>query len=138
MVYLFSASEAERQQLRKTLYKFARSYYDSLVSVLVNPLEFPDLMGELGLDPDVLPAGAVHQLSNGHIYHYPKDKPLSPGAVQQWGLDVYQGRIKPWSPPGVTTSHQHHGLTVSASASAKLSVKSIPGVKIKIAGHDEL
>jgi protein disulfide-isomerase A1 len=138
MVYVFSASEAERQQLRKTLYKFASSYYDSFISVLVNPHDFPDLMGELGLDPSVLPAGAVHQLSNGRIYHYPKDKPLSPSALQQWGLDVYQGRVKPWVPPGVTTSHDHPGLTLSASASAKLSVKSIPGVKIKIAGHDEL
>ncbi|KAK0623349.1 thioredoxin-like domain-containing protein [Immersiella caudata] len=138
MVYIFSAIEAERQQLRKTLYKFARTYYDSFISVLVNPHDFPDLMGQLGLDPSVLPAGAVHQPSNGRIYHYPKDKPLSPSALQQWGLDVYQGRVKPWTPPGVTTSHEHPGLTVSASASAKLSVKSIPGVKIKIAGHDEL
>lgn len=138
MVYLFSSSEAERQQLRKTLYKFARSYYDFLTAVLVNPLDFPDLMGELGLDPNVLPAGAVHQLSLDRIFHYPKDKPLSPSTLQQWGLDVYQGRIKPWTPPGVTTSYDHPGLTVSASASAKLSVRDIPGVKIKIAGHDEL
>ncbi|KAK0646480.1 thioredoxin-like domain-containing protein [Cercophora newfieldiana] len=138
MIYLFSSSEAERQQLRKTLYKFARSYYDSLTAVLVDPLEFPSLMGELGLDPNVLPAGAVHQLSLDRIFHYPKDKPLSPSALQQWGLDVYQERIKPWRPPGVTTSNDHPGLTVSASASAKLSVQNIPGVKIKIAGHDEL
>ena len=138
MVYLFSASEAERQQLRKTLYTFARSYYDSLTSVLVDPLDFPDLMGELGLDPSILPAGAVHQLSNGRIYHYPSDKPLSRGALQQWGLDVYQGRIKPWTAAGVTASHEDLGISVGAKASARLSMKSIPGVKIKIAGHDEL
>ena len=136
MVYLFSPNEDERKRLRKTLYKFARSYYDSLTSVLVDPHEFPALMGELGLDPAVLPAGAVHQLSKDRIYHYPRDKPIGAGALQQWGLDVYQGRIKPWTPPGVTTSYDDLGPTVIGTA--RMSIRSAPGVKIKIAGHDEL
>lgn len=136
MVYLFAQTESERQQLRKTLYKFARSYYDSLTSVLVDPLDFPDLMPSLGLDPNILPAGAVHQLSKDRIYHYPKDKPLNPSTLQQWGLDVYQGRIKPWTPPGVTTSYDDLGPT--RAANARVSVPTIPGVTIRIAGHEEL
>ncbi|KAK3357334.1 thioredoxin-like domain-containing protein, partial [Lasiosphaeria hispida] len=112
MVYLFAPTESERQQLRKTVYKFARSYYDSLTSVLVDPFQFPELMNQLGLASDQFPAAAVHQLSKDRIYQYPKDKPFSPGALQQWGLDVYQDRIKPWTPPGVT-------VTVTASESAE-------------------
>ncbi|KAK0738205.1 thioredoxin-like domain-containing protein [Schizothecium vesticola] len=136
MVYLFAKKESERQQLRKTLYRFARSYYDSLTSVLVDPLEFPDLMPSLGLDPSILPAGAVHQLSKDRIYHYPRDKLLNPSTLQQWGLDVYQGRIKPWTPPGVTTSYDDLGPT--RAANARVSIPTIPGVTIRIAGHDEL
>jgi len=136
MVYLFGKTESDRQQLRKTLYKFARSYYDSLTVAVVDPLEFPDLMPKLGLDPDVLPAGAVHQLSKDRIYHYPSDKPLNPNTLQQWGLDVYQGRIKPWTPPGVTTSYDDLGPT--RAPNAKVSIPTIPGVTIRIAGHDEL
>jgi protein disulfide-isomerase A1 len=136
MVYLFGSTEAERQTLRKSLYRFARSYYDSLTSVVVDPTEFPDLMGQLGLEPDVFPAGAVHQLSKDRIYPYPKGQSFSSDALQQWGLDVYQGRIKPWTPPGVTTTYEDLGPT--RVATRKVSMANIPGVKIKIAGHDEL
>jgi protein disulfide-isomerase A1 len=72
MVYLFDSTESERQGLRKSLYKFARNYYDSLTSVVVDPFVFPDLMGQLGLEPGVFPAGAVHELSKDRIYPYPK------------------------------------------------------------------
>ncbi len=136
MVYVFAATENERQQIRKTLYKFARSYYDSLTSALVDPHQFPDLMETLGLDPNVLPNGAVHQLSKDRIYHWPKDKQLNPSNLQQWGLDVYQGRIKPWTPPGVTTTYDDLGPTKVGTRT--VSLRSAPGVRIKVAGHDEL
>ncbi|KAK0711276.1 thioredoxin-like domain-containing protein [Lasiosphaeris hirsuta] len=112
MVYLFAPTESERQQLRKTVYKFAKSYYDSLTSVLVDPFQFPELMNQLGLATNQFPAGAVHQLSKDRIYQYPKDKPFSPGALQQWGLDVYQGLVKAWTPPGFTApeSTEHDEL----------------------------
>ncbi|KXX78017.1 Protein disulfide-isomerase [Madurella mycetomatis] len=136
IVYLFAGTESDRQSLRKTLYKFARSYYDSLTSVVVDPFQFPDLMSRLGLEPGVFPAGAVHQLSKDRIYPYPKGQSFSANAVQQWGLDVYQGRIKPWTPPGVTTTYDDLGPT--RAATRKVSIPNIPGVKVKIAGHDEL
>ncbi|KAK3379459.1 thioredoxin-like domain-containing protein [Lasiosphaeria ovina] len=136
MVYLFAPTESERQELRQTLYKFAKSYYDSLTSVVVDPLEFPELMGQMGLDANVFPAGAVHQLSKDRIYRYPRDKPLDSRGIQRWGLDVYQGRIKPWTPPGVTTTYEDLGPT--RVATGRVSLRSFPGMKIKISGHDEL
>lgn len=136
MVYLFAKTESERKDLRETIYKFAKSHYDSLTSVMVDPLEFPDLMGKLGLGEGHFPAGAVHQLSKDRIYPFPKDKPLTPSAIQKWGLDVYQGRIKPWMPAGMTTTYEDFGPTKVATR--KVSIRSFPGMKIKIAGHDEL
>lgn len=136
MVYLFGSTEAERRELREALSKFAKNYYETLTSVVVDPFEFPDLMGQLGLEPDVFPAGAVHQISKDRIYPYPKGRPFDPKAVQQWGLDVYQGRIKPWTPPGATSTYEESGPT--RIAVQKMSMRTIPGVKIKIAGHDEL
>lgn len=117
------------------LYKLARNYYDSMTSVVVDPFEFPDLMGQLGLKPNVFPAGAAHQLSKNRIYPYPKQS-FSSDSLQRWGLDVYQGRIKPWTPPGVTTTSEDLGPT--RAATRKVSMANILGVKIKIAGHDEL
>jgi hypothetical protein len=136
MVYFFGSTESERQGLRKLLYKFARNYYDSLTSVVVDPFVFPDLMGQLGLEPDVFPAGAVHELSKDQIYPYPKGQSFSPDAVQRWALDVYQGRIEPWIPPGVTATYEDLGPT--RVATRKISMANTPGVKISIAGHDEL
>lgn len=136
MVYVFAPTESERQDLRKQVYKFAKSYYDSLTSVVVDPLEFPELMSKMGLEEGHFPAGAVHQISKDRIYPYPKDNPLTPSALQSWGLDVYQGRIKPWTPPGVTTTYEDLGPT--RVATRKVSIRSFPGMKIKIAGHEEL
>lgn len=151
MVYLFAPTEKERQKLRKTLYKFAKSYYDSLTAVVVDPHEFPDLMGKLGLDPDCSsPAGAVHQLSKDRIYPYPRGQPLTPGAIQNWGMDIYNGRVKPWTPPGGKRAggekeDDDSGIVrvankkVAAGTKRKVvSMANVPRVKIKIAGRDEL
>lgn len=102
MVYVFASTEVERTELRLTLNKMARGQYKSLTMVTVDPLEFPDLPAKLGLEPGVFPAGAVHQLSKDRIYPYPKGQPITSSALQQWGLDVWQSRIKPWTPPGAT------------------------------------
>ncbi|KAI1409542.1 thioredoxin-like domain-containing protein [Hypoxylon sp. FL1857] len=136
MVYVFAATEAERSEIRKELTKVARSYYESLTMVTVDPLEFPDLPAKLGLDPDALPAGAVHQLSKDSIYPYPKGRGWTSGELQSWGLDVWQGRIKPWTPPGVTTTYEDLGGRIKATR--RVSVRNIPGVKIRVGGHDEL
>ncbi|KAK6949744.1 hypothetical protein Daesc_008065 [Daldinia eschscholtzii] len=136
MVYVFAATEAERAEIRNTLKRIAHNYYKSLTMVTVDPLEFPDLPAKLGLNPNVFPAGAVHQLSKDRIYPYPQGKSWTADNVQSWGLDVWQGRIKPWTPPGVTTTYGDLGGRVKATR--KISLRNIPGVKIKIAGHDEL
>lgn len=137
MVYIFAETEAERTAIRKELNKVARSYYDSLTMVTVDPLEFPDLPAKLGLDPDVLPAGAAHQLSKDRIYPYPKGRGWSSSELQSWGLDVWQGRVKPWTPPGVTTTYDD--LRGKIRATQRVSIKNnIPGVNIRVGGRDEL
>lgn len=137
MVYLFAPAEQERQELRKALYKFAKNYYDSITAVVVDPVDFPGLMERLGLEPGVYPAGAVHQLSTDRVYPYPKGRPFAPGAVQQWGLDVYQSRVKPWTPPDVTTSHEDRGPGVAATRRVSIA-SGFPAVNIRVAGRDEL
>ncbi|TPX14317.1 uncharacterized protein E0L32_005513 [Thyridium curvatum] len=139
MVYLLSPTEDGRAALRAALLRFARSYHDSLTAVLVDPADYPDLPRKLGLDParHGWPAGAVHQLSRDRVYPYPPGRALDSQSVQRWGLDVYQGRVKPWTPPGVTTSYDDLGP--QRVATRRLSVASgWPGVKVKVAGHDEL
>ncbi|KAI1372981.1 thioredoxin-like domain-containing protein [Hypoxylon crocopeplum] len=136
MVYVFAATESERADIRKELNKVARSYYDSLTMVTVDHLEFPDLPAKLGLDPGALPAGAVHQLSKDRIYPYPRGRGWTSNELQSWGLDVWQGRIKPWTAPGVTTTYDDLGGRIKATQ--KVSMRNIPGVKIRVAGRDEL
>ncbi|KAL2131031.1 hypothetical protein VTI74DRAFT_5621 [Chaetomium olivicolor] len=114
----------------------SRSYYGSLISVVVDPFEFPELMNQLGLEANVFPAGAVHQLSENRVYPYPKGKPLTADAIQQWGQDVYQGRIKPWRTPGVTTTSNVFGQ--KRTATRNVSMANFPGGRIKMAGRDEL
>lgn len=136
IIYLFGETEEDRAELRRTLHKFSKSYYDSLTCVTVDPLDFPDLQAKLGLEPGVFPAGAVHQLSKDRIYPYPPGKDIDSRSLQKWGLDVWQGRVKPWTPPGVTTTYEDLGPTKAARR--KVSVANIPGVNIRVGGRDEL
>ncbi|KAI1766048.1 thioredoxin-like domain-containing protein [Hypoxylon sp. FL1150] len=137
MVYVFATTEAERSEIRKELRKVAQSQYESLTMVTVDPLEFPSLPEKLGLDPNALPAGAVHQLSKDRIYPYPKGRSWTSSELQGWGLDVWQGRIKPWTPPGVTTTYDDLGGRIKATQ--RVSIRNnIPGVKIRVGGRDEL
>lgn len=136
MVYLFAKTEEDRANLRTELHSFAQGYYDSLTCVTVDPLEFPELQAKLGLEPGAFPSGAVHQLSKDRIYPYPRNLPVDSQSLLKWGLDVWQGRIKPWTPPGAATSHDDPGPTKTAKR--KVSLANIPGVTIRVAGHDEL
>lgn len=146
MVYLFACTEPEREALRTSLAKLAKSHRDSLTVVVADPLDFPGLPERLGLGsppPSPLechPSGALHQLSKDLVYPYPRGRPIDASSIQLWGLDVFQGRVRPWLPPGAsTTSFTDVGPTTRV-ASRKLSIASIPGVKIRVAGygHDEL
>lgn len=136
MVYVFGETENDRAELRRTLHDFAKSYYDSLTCVTVDHLEFPGLQDKLGLEPTVFPSGAVHQLSKDRIFPYPRGLAMDSRSLQKWGLDVWQGRIKPWTPPGKTTASDD---TASKKAvTRKISMPNIPGVNIRVAGRDEL
>lgn len=136
MVYVFAETESERAEIRKSLEKMARSYYESLTMVTVDPLDFPELPAKLGLEPGTFPAGAVHQLSNNNIYPYTKGQPITASALQKWGLDVWQGRVQPWTPPG-TTPVPKPDTPGRIKASRKVSIRSFPGMKINV-GRDEL
>ncbi|KAK4189585.1 hypothetical protein QBC35DRAFT_138968 [Podospora australis] len=145
MVYVFLPTESERQAMRETLKKAASQYADSLTMVTVDPYEFPHLMPKLGLEPGVLPALAVHQVSKDRIYPYPKDKPISEDAIQKWGKDIFFGLTEPWTPPGKEkkTAGKAH-LKGKKGTKRKVTMPNIPdylkkaGVKINIAGRDEL
>ncbi|KUI73458.1 Protein disulfide-isomerase [Cytospora mali] len=137
MVYIFAETEEDRAKLRESLRGFAKGYYDSLTCVTVDPLEFPDLQVKMGLEPGIYPSGAVHQLSKERIYPYPRGLPLESRSLQKWGLDVWQGRVKPWTPPGMTTMHDEDPGPTRV-AKRKLSIANLPGVKMQVAGHDEL
>ncbi|KAK1751932.1 hypothetical protein QBC47DRAFT_391475 [Echria macrotheca] len=140
IIYVLPTSNEDRHTLRKSLYSFARTYYDSLTSVLVNRdffASFPALAAELRFEGDKIPRGVVHQLSKDRVYYFPDDKPVTPGAVQQWGLDVFQGRVKPVRKRGTggdeTERDEKDGLKVYRS----VGLRKIPGVTIMV-GHDEL
>ncbi|KAK2064176.1 hypothetical protein LY76DRAFT_657760 [Colletotrichum caudatum] len=139
MVYIFSPSPQARASIRGDLHAFAKKQYSSLTAVTVDPTYFPELPAKLGLNPaeDGYPAGAVHQLSNGRVYPYPKGRALTPRELQGWGLDVWQGRIRPWTPPGQEPENVVGG-GVRIAATRNLKVKNIPGLKIRIGGRDEL
>ncbi|KAK1967088.1 hypothetical protein LY78DRAFT_21314 [Colletotrichum sublineola] len=138
MVYIFSPSPQARASIRGDLHGFAKKQYSSLTAVTVDPTYFPDLPAKLGLNPseDGYPAGAVHQLSNGRVYPYPKGRALTPRELQGWGLDVWQGRIRPWTLPGQKPAEDVGGGNVRIVGSHNLKVKNIPGLKIKIGGRE--
>ncbi|KAK1984806.1 hypothetical protein LZ30DRAFT_415819 [Colletotrichum cereale] len=138
MVYIFSPSPQARASVRGDLHAFAKKQYSSLTTVTVDPTYFPDLPAKLGLNPseDGYPAGAVHQLSNGRIYPYPKGKALTPRELQGWGLDVWQGRVKAWTPPGQEPAEDVGGGNLRIVGSHNLKINNIPGLKIKIGGRE--
>jgi len=140
MVYVFADSEAKRARLRRELAGFAQGYFDSLTAVTVDPLYFPGLMARLGLAGDDYPAGAVHQLSTDRVYPYPRGRAFDARSLQGWGLGVFQGKIKPWTPPGATTAaaaaNGNGGPTKRATR--RVSMHTQLGDYIKVAGRDEL
>lgn len=136
MVYVFGETENDRAELRQTLHDFAKSYYDSLTCVTVDHVEFPDLQAKLGLEAGKFPSGAVYQLSKDRIYPCPRGLTFDSRSLQKWGLDVWQGQIKPWTPPGVTTASEDTRAT--RAVARKVSMADISGVNIRVAGRDEL
>lgn len=137
MVYMFAETHADRAEFRRSLHGFAKSYCKDLTCVTVDHLEFPDLQAKLGLEPGVFPAGAVHQLSTDKIYPYPRGLEINSRSLQKWGLDVWQGRVKAWTPP-VMEKKAEVGGSQGNGVKRKFSMVDIPGVNIRVAGRDEL
>jgi protein disulfide-isomerase A1 len=157
MVYLFAESHEERLVLAENLRSFAKSYYNTLTCVVVDPLDFPDLPAKLGLEPGRYPAGSVHQLSKQRIFPYPYARGISPKELQAWGLDVWQGKVKPWKPrsgPGgkkkrkqKTTKTTGRKKKNKAANSGKENTEKVlkglgfqnnAGIGIRVGGRDEL
>ncbi len=95
MVYIFAPTEAERAKLRIALAKFAQGYFESLTTVTVDPLDFPDLPAKLGLEPGVYPAGAVHQLSKDRVYPYPRGLSYDSALFRSGGSTSTRGKSSP-------------------------------------------
>lgn len=184
-VYVFAHSHQQRINLQRTLWSLAAKYHSWLQIVVVDPVLFPDLGKELGLDLSSASAkagegggvaGAVlwpqkpstHDRKDGKkieklIYHYLSDKPITESSIKQWGLDLYLGRVRPWVPPSTDDKEGKmkgdgngreqvlRGLkdrvrVVKGGKKATRKVAkrigggggSILGVKIRVAGRDEL
>ena len=152
MVYLFAETHEERLSLAKKLRAFTKSYYHTLTCVVVDPADFPDLPAKLGLEPGRYPAGSVHQLSKNRIFPYPYGRGISPKNLQAWGLDVWQGRVKPWTPGKSSERKKKRGdkngkkkKKNKKSGNQKkeegvkgFNFKNNAGIGIKVGGRDEL
>lgn len=149
MVYIFVSNPSERISLRRDLHDFASSYPD-LGIVLVDPLDFPDLLAKLGLEDKQkqvrYPAIAVHQLTTGKIWPYPRGKALDKSSLQQWGMDVWQGKIRPWNQPGNEggakggKKKQKQGQK-NVKSHRQIKLPNVPGLeklRKKLEGRDEL
>ncbi|KAH8176020.1 thioredoxin-like domain-containing protein [Sarocladium implicatum] len=145
MVYIFGNSPSQRASLRRDLDGFASSWPD-LTTVLVDPLDFPDLPAKLGLESKGkqvrYPAGAVHQLTTGKIWPYPPGKALDKGSLQKWGMDVWQGRIAPWNDKGGQKSKgQQAKKSGNVKSHRQIKLPNVPGLeelRRKLEARDEL
>lgn len=131
MIYIFGDSPAQRAKLRRELHNFASSSPD-LSTVLVDPLDFPDLPSKLGLKSPsrtlAFPAGAVHQLTTGKIWPYPAGKALDDKSLKQWGMDVWQGKVAPWNAKSKEGNGRQAGQkTVKSNRQIKLP--NVPGLE---------
>lgn len=144
MIYLFSPSEPDRADLRRTLHRLAKGNRESLTAVTVDPLDFPDLQEAMGLgrrgdgdggDGGPYPAGAVHQLSTDRVYPYPRGRAVTPSELQRWGLDVVQGRVAPWR---AGAQGEEAAGARGGGAGGGGGGRSGVNIKIRVAGRDEL
>jgi|SRR5688572_8686570 hypothetical protein len=145
MIYIFGDSSSQRAKLRRELGDISSSWPD-LTTVLVDPLDFPDLPAKLGLTNQqkqlICPAGAVHQLTTGKIWPIPTGKILDKKSLQQWGMDVWQGNIKPWNAKGTDggrSKGQMGRKTVKANRQIKLpNVPGLEKLRARLERRDEL
>ncbi|KAL2213697.1 hypothetical protein CC79DRAFT_1391621 [Sarocladium strictum] len=128
MIYIFGDGPAQRAKLRKELHGFASSSPD-LSTVLVDPLDFPDLPSKLGLKTPsrtlTFPAGAVHQLTTGKVWPYPAGKALDDKSLKQWGMDVWQGKVVPWNSKG----NNGKGGQKTVKSNRKVKLPNVPGLE---------
>lgn len=145
MIYTFGDSSSQRAKLRYDLKAFASSWPD-LTIVIGDPLDFPDLLAKLGLEAQqkaaTYPVGAVHQLTTGKIWPYPAGKAFDKKSLQQWGMDVWQGKITPLN-ARVKSKDDHNGRLKRKTAKSNRQVKlsNVPGMeklREKLERRDEL
>jgi hypothetical protein len=87
----------------------------------------------------------VHQLSKNRIFPYPYGRGISSKKLQAWGLDVWQGRVKPWTPSEKSEKKKKKKEKKKKKDNKKpegglkaFNFKNNAGIGIKVGGRDEL
>ena len=101
-MHYFVANEAQRQAYLREMRPLAKKYREYLSFTTIDVAEYADMQASLGLRPSSSGGGlAVQNPSNGDMFPYHGADAISLPIVEQFLLDIIQGKIKPWKGPGL-------------------------------------
>lgn len=106
-MHYFVSSAEERDEYVREMTPLAGKYDEYLQFTTIDVNEYPEMLPVYGQRPGARKVLSVYHPSNGQIFPYRKMKRASAAAVEQFLLDIIEGKVKPWS--GDSTSEKEEG-----------------------------
>ncbi|KAK4182629.1 hypothetical protein QBC35DRAFT_546627 [Podospora australis] len=106
IVRYFVPPSDERKAYVKEMRLLAKKYQEYLHFVTVDAHKYSDGARAMGLTEGVTGL-VVQQTSNGAVYPYRRNIPISAASVESFLVDIIQGREKPWNPQEQTGKEAH-------------------------------
>jgi len=105
LVHYFVATEAQRQAYLREMRPLAKKYREYLAFTTIDAAEYGDMQASLGLRPGTAGGLSVQNPSNGDVFPYSGAYAISLPVVEQFLVDIIQGKIKPWVGPGLDSGN---------------------------------
>lgn len=97
-MHYFVSSAEQRDEYLAAMIPLARKYDEYLQFTTIDVSEYPEMLPVYGQRPDARKVLSVYHPSNGQIFPHRKMERPSAAVVEQFLLDIIDGKVKPWKP----------------------------------------
>ncbi|KAH8901982.1 hypothetical protein BR93DRAFT_921235 [Coniochaeta sp. PMI_546] len=96
-VHYFVSSADERDEYMKEMLPLAKKYEEYLQFTTIDVTEYPEMLLVYGQQPGSSKVLSVYHPSNGQIFPHNRMRQASAAVVEQFLLDIIDGKVRPWS-----------------------------------------
>lgn len=109
-VHYFVSNADERDEYVKEILPLAKKYEEYLQFTTIDVGEYPEMLPVYGQQPGTKKVLSVYHPSNGQIFPHPRMERVSATVVEQFLVEIINGKVEAWDGDLASTNGGHEEL----------------------------